>query len=83
MRKFICLALALGWMLALAAAPQGPRPGMADLPGPGADACTVSARVYVLTEAGLIGVGFSVTAETCCEGYAGIRAAILGFLNAF
>jgi hypothetical protein len=83
MRKFLCLALAFGWILALAAAPQPPRHSMADLPVSGSEACTVSARVYLITETGLIGVGFSITAETCSEAYSGVRQAVLGFLKAF
>ena len=83
MRMFICLALAMVWGLAGAAATHAPRQGVTDLPDPGWETCTVSARVYILTEAGLIGVGFSITAETCSEAYAGIRQAVSGFLKAF
>lgn len=76
-------ALALSLNFALAAAPQGTGHGTAVPSIFGLDACTVSVRVYVLTEAGLIGVGFSVTAETCSEAYGGIRDAVSGFLKAF
>ncbi len=83
MKKFICLSLALGWVFAATAADPGTNPRMPDPPVPGAEACTVSARVYVVTEAGVIGVGFSISAETCSEAYAGIRQAISGFLKVF
>lgn len=83
MRTFLCLALALGWAHTLAALPPGPSCAMADPPVPGLESCTVSARVYVITETGLIGVGFSITAETCSDAYSGIRQAIVGFLKAF
>jgi len=83
MRKRICLTLALAWNLAGAAPPPPATDHLFDSPATGAEACTLSARVYILTEAGLIGVGFSITAETCSEAYGGIREAISGFLSAF
>ena len=83
MKKFICLSLALGWAITAAAAFPGAHRTMPDPPVHVPEACTVSARVYVVTEAGVIGVGFSITAETCSEAYAGIRQAISGFLKSF
>ena len=83
MKKFICLIWALGWALPGAAAPPESDRHRAGAPAPAWESCTLSARVYVLTEAGLIGVGFSITAGTCSEAYGGIRQAISGFLKAF
>ena len=83
MKKFIGLALLLCLYLAPARAMSGPagRPGETNIQGP--YDCTVSARVYLITEAGVIGVGLSITAGTCSEAYQGISQAISGFLRAF
>lgn len=72
MKKFICLVLLLCGQLAPASAS----------PAKVYD-CTVKAKLYLITEAGVFGVGFSVTADTCSEAYQGISQAIAGFLNAF
>ncbi len=79
MKKFLCLVLLLCGQLAPAAS------HMANVPEPQPETfydCTVSVKLYFLTEAGVIGVGLRVTAGTCSEAYQGIRQGIIGFLNA-
>ncbi len=46
------------------------------------DSCTYSMKIYVVTDAGIVGVGFSITADTCEEARAGVLAAIRGFVEA-
>jgi hypothetical protein len=43
--------------------------------------CTLSVKVYIPTEAGIIGIGLSITASTCEEAEAGITDAIRGFIK--
>jgi hypothetical protein len=43
--------------------------------------CTRSIKVYIPTPAGIIGVGFSITADTCAEADAGIGEAVRGFIS--
>ncbi|RZS93874.1 hypothetical protein [Aquimarina brevivitae] len=43
--------------------------------------CTLSFKVYIPTEAGIIGFGMSITADTCEEAEAGIGAAVDGLIN--
>jgi hypothetical protein len=43
--------------------------------------CTRSIKVRVLTEAGIIGFGLSITAGSCQEADAGIASAIRGFIK--
>jgi len=43
--------------------------------------CTRSIKVYVPTTAGLVGLGLSITADTCEEADAGIADAVRGFVN--
>lgn len=79
MKKFICLILLLCGHLAPAAAmpATAPEHGPAEVYD-----CTVSVKLYILTEAGVISFGLNATAGTCSEAYQGIRQGIVGFLNA-
>lgn len=80
MKKFICLVLLLCGQLA----PASATPATVPVPDPAeVYDCTVKAKLYLITEAGVFGVGFSVTADTCSEAYQGLSQAIAGFLNAF
>lgn len=79
-----CIGLVMLLCAHLAPAPVLPAPAGGALKpfvcGP--ESCTVSAKLYFLTQAGLIGIGVSVTASTCSEAYQGIRDAFYGFLEA-
>ncbi|NER12957.1 hypothetical protein GWK08_05870 [Leptobacterium flavescens] len=43
--------------------------------------CTLSIKIYVPTQSGIIGVGLSITADTCEEAREGIGDAINGFIS--
>ena len=78
MKKLLLAILILSCIRAGAAEPSGP----VSREGSPADACTRSFKVYVLTEAGLIGFGISVTADTCQEANSGLLEAIKAFWKA-
>ncbi len=82
MKKFLSLALLFCLQLAPATAMPAGEAATAGIAIAHPFDCTVSAKVYVLTDAGLIGVGLSVTAGSCSEAIQGIRLAITGFLKA-
>ena len=82
MKKYIGLVMLLCAHLAPAPALPAPPGGPLKPFACGPESCTVSAKLYFLTEAGLIGIGISVTAGTCSEAYQGILDAFSGFLEA-
>ena len=43
--------------------------------------CTLSFKVYIPTQSGIVGFGMSITADTCDEASAGISDAIAGFMS--